>query len=104
MPDKKLIDFEKLKEIRYLCSKCDKLVCEKFGCPIWNSLPDAVDKPIACSDRLPELSDRSVLVYFSDTDSWETVHVEDSFANITAGFSFTQNGTYHTALGNNPES
>jgi NADPH-dependent glutamate synthase beta subunit-like oxidoreductase len=41
MPDKKLIDFEKLKEIRYLCSKCDKLVCEKFGCPIWNSLPDA---------------------------------------------------------------
>jgi hypothetical protein len=40
MPDKKLIDFEKLKEIRYLCSKCDKLVCEKFGCPIWNSLPD----------------------------------------------------------------
>ena len=40
----------------------------------------------------------SVLVYFSDTDSWETVHVEDNFANITAGFSFTQNGTYHICV------
>ena len=55
MPDKKLIDFE------ILCKNCDSLywydnVCqtEKDTCPIWNSLPDAVEKPIACSDRLPE--------------------------------------------------
>ena len=34
----------------------------------------------------------------TDTDSWETVHVEDYFANITAGFSFTQNGTYHICV------
>ena len=36
-------------------------ICNKDTCPIWNSLPDAVEKPIACSDRLPELSDRRVL-------------------------------------------
>jgi hypothetical protein len=92
---KKLIDFETL------CKNCESNywydnVCqaEKDTCPLWNSLPDAVEKPIACSDRLPELSDRSVLVYFSDTDSWETVHVEDYFADITAGFDEEGNQLY----------
>ena len=40
---------------------------------------------INCNDRLPELKDDSVLVYFSKTGSIETVHIEDYFKDITAG-------------------
>ena len=96
---KKQIDFETLcgncnsRLPRKFC-KCLSNWAEKETCPIWNRLPDAAEKPIACSDRLPELSDRSVLVYFSDTDSWETVHVEDYFADITAGFDEEGNQLY----------
>lgn len=68
---KKLIDFEKLKEIRYLCSKCDKLVCEKFGCPIWNSLPDLErvrsEGWISVKERLPD-KNIAVIVHISNGD------------------------------------
>ena len=40
---------------------------------------------INCSDRLPELKDDSVLVYFSKTGSIEAVHIEYYFKDITAG-------------------
>ncbi|MDB4302092.1 DUF551 domain-containing protein [bacterium] len=40
---------------------------------------------VKCSKRIPVLGDYSVLVYFSDTGSIETVHVEDYFKDITCG-------------------
>lgn len=46
----------------------------------------ALPQWIPVSERLPELRDDSVLVYFSETGSIETVHIEDYFADITAGF------------------
>lgn len=38
-----------------------------------------------CTEGIPPLSDRGVLVYFSETKSVESVHVEDFFKPITAG-------------------
>ena len=49
---------------------------------------------IPCTESIPELSDRLVLVYFSETGSIETVHVEDYFAPITAGFDENGNQKY----------
>lgn len=40
---------------------------------------------VKCDDRLPELRDDSVLVYFSDNKSIGMVHIEDYFEDITAG-------------------
>lgn len=40
---------------------------------------------VKISDRLPSLSDRSVLVHF-ENGSMETVHVEDYFKDITNGY------------------
>ena len=40
---------------------------------------------INCKDRLPEIRDASVLVYFFDTESIETVHIEDYFKDISCG-------------------
>lgn len=41
---------------------------------------------ISCNDRLPELKDDSVLVFFSETCSIETVHIEDYFKDIGDGY------------------
>ncbi len=49
---------------------------------------------VNCSDRLPLLSDRGILVYFSETGSKETVHVEDYFKDITAGIDADGNQLY----------
>ena len=38
------------------------------------------------NDDLPESSDDSVIVYFSETGSIETVHIQDYFDDITNGF------------------
>jgi hypothetical protein len=45
----KVISHADIKAIRYLCSKCNKLVCEEYECLFWASLPDApeVGKTIA---------------------------------------------------------
>jgi len=51
-------------------------------------------KWINCGDWLPELKDDSVLVYFSVTGSIETVHIEDYFADITAGIDDKGNQLY----------
>ncbi|PHM29099.1 phage protein [Xenorhabdus budapestensis] len=45
---------------------------------------------IKCSDRLPELEDESVLVYFGNaeyptTGAIDVIHIEDAFGDITAG-------------------
>ena len=40
---------------------------------------------ISVEDRLPESKDDGVLVYFSETGSIETVHIQDYFDDITAG-------------------
>ena len=40
---------------------------------------------ISVVDSLPESVDDSVLVYFSETGSIETVHIWDYFNDITAG-------------------
>lgn len=40
---------------------------------------------INVNDDIPKLGDYSVLVYFSETDSIETVHVQDYFEDITCG-------------------
>jgi hypothetical protein len=42
-------------------------------------------KWIKCSDSLPELSDRSVLAYFSDNNCIDMIHVDDYFKYITSG-------------------
>jgi hypothetical protein len=41
---------------------------------------------INVEDRLPELKDDSVLGYFADNGSIETIHIEDYFKDITDGF------------------
>jgi len=51
-------------------------------------------KWVKCSDRLPEPADDSVLVYFSETGSIETVHIRDYFDDITAGFDGEGNQRY----------
>lgn len=40
---------------------------------------------IKCSERIPESKDDSVLVYFPN-GSIETVHIQDYFDDITAGY------------------
>ena len=40
---------------------------------------------VSVEERLPELGDYSVLVYFSEMGSIDIVHVEDYFKDITAG-------------------
>ena len=40
---------------------------------------------IKCSDELPELGDYSVLVCFSEDGTVIMAHVEDYFADMTAG-------------------
>jgi hypothetical protein len=49
---------------------------------------------IKCSDRLPELEDNSVLVYFKELDSIDMVHIEDYFRDITAGLDKSGNQIY----------
>ena len=48
---------------------------------------------ISVQDRLPELEDNSVLVYFTTT-SIETVHIEDNFKDIPNGFDKEGNQLY----------
>tara|TARA_R110002124_G_scaffold23673_6_gene87528 strand:- start:207 stop:518 length:312 start_codon:yes stop_codon:yes gene_type:complete len=48
---------------------------------------------ISVADRLPELEDNSVLVYFTTT-SIETVHIEDNFKDIPNGFDKEGNQLY----------
>ena len=48
---------------------------------------------ISVDDRLPELEDNSVLVYFTTT-SIETVHIEDNFKDIPNGFDKEGNQLY----------
>ena len=40
---------------------------------------------ISVNDKLPESKDDGVLVYFSETGSIETVHIQDYFDDITSG-------------------
>lgn len=40
---------------------------------------------IKCSEKLPDLIDDTVLVYFAKSGSIETVHIQDYFSDITAG-------------------
>lgn len=42
-------------------------------------------KWISVEDRLPEICDASVLVYFPQYQSIDMVHIEDYFKDITAG-------------------
>ena len=48
---------------------------------------------ISVQDRLPELEDNSVLVYFTTT-SIAVVHIEDNFKNIPNGFDKEGNQLY----------
>jgi len=50
-----------------------------------NSKPDFYGKWVKCEDRIPELKDDLVIVYFSKTDSVEMVHIEDYLKDITSG-------------------
>ncbi len=49
---------------------------------------------ISVEDRLPESRDDTVLVYFSETDGIETVHIQDYFDDITAGLDSDGNQLY----------
>ena len=49
---------------------------------------------VKCSDRIPELRDDSVLVYFSENGGIDMVHIEDYFKDITAGFDDSGNQIY----------
>lgn len=49
---------------------------------------------IKCSSSLPTLEDNGVLVYFSETGSIETVHIEDYFKDVTAGYDLNGKLTY----------
>ena len=49
---------------------------------------------IAVADRLPEIRDGGVLVYFSKSDAVETVNIEDYFRPITAGLDDAGNQLY----------
>ena len=49
---------------------------------------------IACNTELPKLGDYSVLVYFSENESIDMVHVEDYFKDITAGHDEKGNQAY----------
>lgn len=56
---------------------------------------------IKCSDELPELKDDGVLVYFGAPDfsgfcghGIETVHIQDSFGDVTAGLDGAGNQLY----------
>ena len=40
---------------------------------------------VSVKDKLPELRDDSVLVYFPQYQSIDMVHIEDYFGDITAG-------------------
>lgn len=58
---------------------------------LWNeedqvaSEPDFYGKWVDVNHQLPESQDASVLVYFAETGSIETVHIQDYFDDITAG-------------------
>lgn len=49
---------------------------------------------IKCSDRLPELVDDSVIVYFAESGSIEFAHIQDYFKDITAGMDEHGNQKY----------
>lgn len=49
---------------------------------------------IKCEERLPELGDYSVLVYFPKYDSIDMVHVEYYFEDITNGLDEEGNQQY----------
>lgn len=49
---------------------------------------------IKCEDRLPELKDDGVLVYWPKIGSVETVHIEDYFKDITNGLDADGNQLY----------
>jgi hypothetical protein len=51
-------------------------------------------KWVDCKEQIPELKDDCVLVYFSETEAIETVHIEDYFGDITAGFDGDGNQLY----------
>lgn len=40
---------------------------------------------IKCDEKLPEIRDDSVIVYFSETGGVECVHIMEYFENITSG-------------------
>lgn len=40
---------------------------------------------VKCSEKLPKLGDYSVLAYFAENGGIDMVHVQDYFADITAG-------------------
>ena len=42
---------------------------------------------VCVNDKLPEIKDDSVLAYFSENGGIDMVHIEDYFADITAGIS-----------------
>ena len=54
----------------------------------------AIGQWISVKDELPELKDDGVLVYFSETGSIETVHIEDYFRDITSGRDENGDQTY----------
>lgn len=49
---------------------------------------------ISVKDWLPKIADNSVIVYFSQTGSIETVHIQDYFDLITAGLDSKNNQLY----------
>jgi hypothetical protein len=51
---------------------------------------------VACADRLPDLGDYSLMVWFPDSKSWESVHVEDYFKPITDGFDWVSGEQFYT--------
>ena len=63
------------------CYECGALVAAH---PPW----------VKVEDRLPKLCDDNVLVYFSETGSIETVHIEDYFRDITSGRDENGDQTY----------
>lgn len=49
---------------------------------------------VPCSERLPELRDDAVLVYWPANGAIETVHIQDWFGDMTAGVDADGNQLY----------
>ena len=58
------------------------------------SEPDFYGKWVNVEKELPESIDGSVLVYFAETGSIETVHIQDYFDDIGAGLDGDGNQIY----------
>jgi hypothetical protein len=59
----------------------------------WNTRKQPLIEWVSVEDRFPEIKDDSVLAYFKN-GSIETVHIEDNFKDITAGFDATGKQLY----------